>query len=402
MPAYKYRAVHASGRIAHGHIAAANERELTQHLGYSGLELIEAHARKETRSQFRWRQRIAPRTLAVFSAQMADLLKAGVSFADALQDIIKSAENGILRDALTDIHRAINHGSRIAAAFALYPRLFPPVFTAILAAGETSGNLDGTFTQLTRYAETRARTQEQLRRALRYPLFLLLVAFGVTAFMMAMVVPQIIAFLNTIDSQLPVTTKILIAVSRIFAECWWMIILAAIVLAATLSLLRLASERAALFIDALLLRIPVLGGVVEKLALARFANSFAILFQSGVGILASLRSAKATLGNRALESALDGAEQQVRSGRSLSMAMTGILPPFAISMIRTGEKSGRLGKSLDDIAASYDREVADVTQRLIAMLEPALTILIGGILAWIFLAVLGPIYGSLSKLNGVG
>jgi type IV pilus assembly protein PilC len=403
MPSYRYRAVNLSGRIAQGNLAAANEWELNQYLSHAGLELIEARVKKEATSPLRiMRRRLPPRTLSVFAGQMLDLLKAGVVFLDALREVATTSEDAGLRDTLADILRSINHGSRIATAFGQHPRLFPPVFLSILAAGEASGNLNETFTHLARYAETRARMQEQLRRALRYPLFLIAVAFATTGFMMTMVVPKVIGFLNAIDNQLPLATRILIAASDVFAECWWAIALLAFMGISLTGFLRRHSEGAALTIDGFILRLPVMGNVLKKLALARFAHSFAILFQSGAGMLASLRSARSALGNRALEAVMHGIEQQVQAGRSLSMAMTGTLPGFAVRMIRTGEQSGQLGKSLDDIATAYDREVAEATDRMIATLEPALTLVIGAMLAWVVLAVLGPIYASLGKLSGMG
>lgn len=399
MPSYRYRAVHASGRIAQGDVAAANEWELAQYLTDSGLELIEAKEKKEKTTRWHLPRRVTPRALALFSAHMVDLLKAGVSFMDALRDITKATDTDSLHDPLTNIMRAINHGSTIAKAFSAYPRIFPDVYIAILAAGESSGNLNETFAHLSHYAEGRARTHEQLKKALRYPLFLLAVAVGVIAFMMLMVVPHVILYLNSIDNQLPLVTRFLITVSELFAEFWWIILLGVIAGISLIPALRKNSGSAALLIDGFMLRLPVVGELINKLSLARFAHSFSILFQSGVGILSGLRSAKVTLNNRALEEALEESDRQIQAGRSLSLALEGLLPPSALRMIKVGEQSGQLGKSLNDIAEHYDREVTSVTQRLIGSLEPALTIMMGIVLAWVVLAVLGPIYNSLSTLN---
>lgn len=399
MPSYRYRAVHTSGRIAQGDVAAANEWELAQYLTDSGLELIEAREKKERTIQWRLPQRVKPRDLALFSAHMLDLLKAGVPFMDTLRDIIQTTKSGTFHDALTDILRTINHGSTIAKAFGTHPRIFPDVYIAILAAGESSGNLNETFAHLLRYAEGRARTHEQLRKALRYPLFLLSVALGVVAFMMLMVIPNIILFLSSIDSQLPFMTRLLISISDLFAKCWWIILLMIFIAALFIATLRRNSDNALLIIDGSILRLPIVGEIVNKLSLARFAHSFSILFQSGVGVLSGLRSAKGTLNNRALEAALEKADRTIQAGRSLSLALEGLLPAPALRMIKVGEQSGQLGKSLNDIAENYDREVTDVTNRLIGSLEPALTIMMGAVLAWVVLAVLGPIYNSLSTLQ---
>ncbi|HUY69189.1 MAG TPA: type II secretion system F family protein [Alphaproteobacteria bacterium] len=407
MPAYRYRAVRAAGGIAKGRLVAANESELAQHLNAAGLELIAARAKNETlapRARFypRLEIRSEPRALAGFCLQMSDLLAAGISFAAALSDLESAAASPALREALADVAREVRHGSMISAAFARHPRLFPDIFVAILAAGEKSGDLEKTFAHLARYAETRARTAEQLRRALRYPLFLFAVAIGVVVFMMIMVVPEVIQFLKTFHNRLPLATRVLIAVSQIVVEGWWIAGLAIAGMIAALAIARKHSQAVACTLDSALLRLPLLGPALRKLALARFTHSFAILFQSGLGVPASLRAAKAALGNKALEAALGDAERQVQAGRALSAAMENLFPPFAARLLRTGEQSGRLGKALGHIASAYDREVTDVTERLIGAIEPALTLMIGLILVWVVLAVLGPIYGNLARITASG
>lgn len=399
MTSYAYRAVDEQGRIAKGQRMAANENELARVLKETGLELIEAREKKES-TRRPW-QRAAPRELALFTAQMTDLLQAGVPFTEALRDVGANTESVLFRETLADTAQAIQQGTSLSSAFAAAPHLFPPVFTAILAAGEISGDLRQTFTNLTRYAETRARLQEQMRRALRYPLFLLLVAFGTVSFMMTMVVPQILQFLNSIDSELPLITKALIAASNFFASDGWLVGVGLVGAILMLLVLRRHSESVALMTDEWLLRLPVVGMALRKLALARFAQSFSILFASGLGIPDSLNGARRTLGNRALTLSLDEARAHIQSGHPLSDAMRPLLPLFALRMIRTGEQSGQLAKSLNDIVLAYDREVDDVTQRLIGSLEPTLTLMIGGLLAWIVLAVLGPVYNNLGKLSGL-
>jgi len=218
---------------------------------------------------------------------------------------------------------------------------------------------------------------------------------------MTMVIPPIIQFLGTIDAELPLSTRILISASDVFAN-YGLILLTVIALAALILLAaRRSSEKTALKIDRLILQLPLAGSVLRKLALSRFAHSFAILFQSGIGVIESMKGAGGTLGNRALSAMLTEAEQQVRSGRTLSVALGDLLPPFAVHMLRIGERSNQLGKALDDIAVTADRESAEIVTQLIGAMEPMLTMLIGGMLAWIVLAVLGPIYGSLGKIGAM-
>jgi type IV pilus assembly protein PilC len=400
MPAYRYRAVHASGRIAQGVIAAANEAALAHDLISAGFELIAAKPKKEWRRAATLR-RVPPRLVADTTAHIADILKSGLPFAEALEDVAPIAAHPALRDALGDILRSVRHGSRIADAFRRHPRLFTPVFASILAAGEAGGDLPATFAQLARYAETRAATEEKLRRALRYPLFLFTVAFAAVTFMLALVVPQVTAFLSGIDSNLPPATRILIAASDFFAASWWMIFLASLCGGAILVLLRGQSSNIRRATDALALRLPAFGHVLHKRALARFAHSFAALFQSGIGLPAALAEATATLNNRALEALANNTGRRIHAGQALSSALADLFPPSALGMVRVGEKSGNLAKSLNDVAAACDRDANAASEKLIGLLEPALTLLIGVVLAWVVLAVLGPIYGALPKLNVV-
>lgn len=406
MPSYAYRAADTAGCIMRGTATAANESDLAQFLGQSRLELIEAREKKKTTSRTFltrvFQHRVEPRALALFCKHVADLLQADMVLLDIFNDLASVMEAGILRDALFDIIRSINHGSRITAAFARHPHIFPPVFIAILQAGEASGSITRSFQQLATYVESRAAMNERLRRATRYPLFLVCVACGVISFMMLLVVPQIVTFLASIDSQLPLATRVLITVSDIFGAVWWIGGLALIAGVALTFFLRRHSTRFARAVDALLLRIPVVGGVMRKFMLARFAECLSILVESGLTIPDSMIGAKGTLGNRALEAQLEVIIADIIAGRSLSEAMRGFFPPFAVRLLRIGEQGGRLPKSLADIATHYDREAADATDRMIGSLEPGLTLLIGAILAWVVLAVLGPIYASLGRMNVMG
>lgn len=406
MPAYSYRAVHGSGRVSKGVATASSEAELVRFLSRSQLELIEAKEKKKPEQRHSgsiFSSGAVPlRSLALFCSQVGELLKAGVPFPDALADLSSVMPSGRFRDSLHDITRAINHGTKIAKAFASHPRIFNGIFVAILASGESSGDLACAFSQLATYTEGRARMNERLTRALRYPLFLMVLAFAVVTFMMVLVVPQILSFLNSIDSQLPIATRVLVGVSTVFSRIWWMVGCAILSSFALVSIVRRYSMRVRLLWDGLLLRLPVIGGVMEKMMVARFVQCFSILVQSGLNIPESILGARDTLGNQALIARLDQVSRKIVAGQSLSSAMDVLLPPFAVRVLRIGEQSGRLVKALDDIAAYYEREAGESADRMIGMLEPGLTLFIGFIMAWVVLAVLGPIYGSLSHMNVMG
>jgi type IV pilus assembly protein PilC len=212
-------------------------------------------------------------------------------------------------------------------------------------------------------------------------------------------VPQIVQFLGSINGRLPLATRMLIALSNLFANYGIALAVLVAFLCAAIVAGRIFFPAFGVMQDAFILRLPGIGAVIAKTSLARFAHNFSLLFRSGCDVPSCLHQAQNIVGNRHLSACLAIAAQRVQSGTSLSQALDGTLPAFAIGLLRTGERSGNLAKSLDDIAATYDREAQAATDSFIGMLEPALTLAIGGLLAWTVIAVLGPLYGSLSVLG---
>ncbi|MDE1900901.1 MAG: type II secretion system F family protein [Alphaproteobacteria bacterium] len=404
MPAYAYKAVHETGRVMRGEMTAANENELLAALKENGLELIDAREKKARQGAALFAGKVPPRAIAGFCARMQDLLQSGVAFPDAMHDAIHAVDNEILSNALTQIARAISSGGGIAASFAACPRLFPPIVTATLAAGEASGAMDAVFGALAADIARQAQTQEKLRRALRYPLFLFIVAGSSVAFMLIAVVPKMIQFLDGLDAHLPWSTRALVAVSAATADYGGQAAILLCLGILTIFIARRLSPAILLRLDALLLRTPVIGPIIAKAALARFIHNFTLLFRNGCPTPDCLRQARATTGNAALEFMLGRAEQRVVEGSALSAALPsclpGLFPPYAAGLLRTGERSGNIGKSLDDIATVFDREAQESTDALIGLLEPALTLSIGLVMIWTVMAVMGPLYGSLSVLGG--
>ena len=401
MQTYRYRAAQKNGQVIVGMLTAPDEHALSHALANENLELISARAAQD--KPFRLQSaRPSARVVAAFCTHMAELMRVGVPFAEALQDVAEGMERSALRDALRDVRRTILSGRGIAESFARQSAVFPPIFIALLSAGVATGDLTATFARLAHYMESRASLNERLHRALRYPLFLCLVAGGVFAFMMLAVVPQIILFLNTIGGELPPMTRILIALAEFVATGWPYVLGAAFGLLSVGWILRRMSETAARILDGWVLRLPMLGATLGKIIRARFAYSFALLVESGTTIPESLAGARVTLGNQALAHSVDGLIRRVESGAPLSVAFANLFPPAALRLVRRGEQSGQLAQSLRDIAALYDREAAEATDKMLGVLEPALTLMVGALLAWIVLAVLGPIYGSLATMNVVG
>lgn len=403
MTSFAYRAVHTSGRIQKGHMAAANENELAFVLRQLDLELIEARVQRKglwaSLAENR-RERIDPLQKITLCSQLEDLLRAGLPFADSLDLVIEAMPHGLTQTRLVAIAGAIRSGSSVSQAFGQHTRLFDPVFLAILETGERSGNLAESFGRLAEQLRWQNAIKREMYRALRYPLFLLCVVFGVTSFMMGFVVPEIVLFLTSLGTELPFSTRLLIGCADLFALAWWLIPLLGVLFALGLITGRRTSAVFTEKTDGWLLRLPGLGSLFHKMALGRFATSFSHLLKSGLNLQDSLRLARGTLENRFLCARVNEAAAHVESGHALSQAMATLFPPLILQMIKVGEKSGAMTKAFHEIARSYETDIRESVSAFLGTLEPALTLLVGAFLAWIVLAVLGPVYGSLGSMSG--
>lgn len=397
MTSFTYRAVHTTGDIRKGTLTAANENELAFHLRERGLELISAKPSRPRPLNLK-RDGIRLEETQQFCKQMHDLLSAGLAFAPALGHVVEALENGPLHDRLSQVASLIAAGSTITKAFAAQGGLFTPVYLAILSAGEASGDLIGTFDRLAMQLERDMNLKRQVSRAVRYPVLLLCIVAAVTSFMLFLVVPQISSFLLGLGQDLPLSTRALIKGAELFSLLWWSgpLLLALVILIYVIA--RAQSHALAILLDGCLLRLPVIGSLWRKLALARLTTSFAILLKSGLAMPQALRFARASLGNQALKKQAQQAEEALLQGAKPSEALGELFTPNALQMLKIGEKSGHLPSALEEIVATYDRDAHTAVDNFLSLLEPALTLCVGALLAWVVLAVLGPLYGSLTPL----
>lgn len=402
MRQFSYRAALSDGRIQRGLMDAGSEQELNGLLQGHGLQLIEAHEKKNTPLRLITfsTHRLTISQRQQFYAQLADLLDAGVKLPDALQSLLDSEPEPLLRDTILRVVSDIRQGTTVHRALTRTPWLANPVQAAIVMASEQDNLLAPALRQIASQLAWQQTMQKLLQRGLRYPLFLLFVAFGVTAFMLAVVVPQVLALLQTLATDLPLATRLLIAGSEFFLACWWMIPLGLIVLALTIRLLYQRSPRWALRLDDYLLRLPVAGRIVRHFALARYCHNIAALISSGMRLPDSLAIATEVIGNRALQQEAAIVRTQILSGISFAAAMRPLLGAAEHQMLLIGEQSGQWTQVLERISQHYATTMQRRIETLINALEPTLTLMVGGLLAWVVLAVLGPVYGSLNVLSG--
>lgn len=401
MPLYKYRAMNERGRSVSGTLNSVNVLDLESNLRTMGLDLIRHAEVRQSRLGNLLQKPVTADDLIQTCIHLEQLDRAGVPLLESLNDVREATDSPRLQNVLTEVVRNVSEGMYLSRALEMHPKIFTPVFTGVIAAGEQSGNLSDAFGHLAHHLKWQSEMTQKIKKATRYPAFMLVMVLGVVFMMMIFVVPQVTEFLISTTGELPLVTKALIGTSDFFGDYWWLLISLPV---AVVLLARLAvrfSEAAAYQWDALKLSIPGIGPVLKKIALSRFAHFFSLTFRSGIDILSCIDTGQRVVSNRLLAESLRTARQNVQGGASLSAALesTGQFPHLVVRMFKVGEDSGKLNDSLENIGYFYDREVDNSVQSMIGMMEPGLTVLIGAIVLWVVVGIMGPIYDSFGKLG---
>ncbi|OIN87588.1 MAG: type II secretion protein F [Alphaproteobacteria bacterium CG1_02_46_17] len=403
MQPYKYKAYNAKGRPIRGVVSAANEVDLYNQLQGAGMELVSCAPVSARRSSgiALLRPKVKTRDLIQFFMHLEQMQAAGVPMLDSLADVRDSAENQTLKDIMTDVHRSVSDGSSLSESLAAYPKVFSNLYISLIEAGEETGNLEMSYSQLIKYLKWIDEMQSKIKKATRYPTILLVVVVLTITVMMGVVVPQIVGFIKNLGQELPVYTTALMATSEFFQEYWWAVLAAPVIMFFVYKSLRKSSEGFAYQMDTLWLRLPIMGPLIRKISIARYSQTFGSLFSSGIDVINCLKSSQQTVTNLALIEALEIVQAQVQSGSPLSAAFgaSGEFPTLVTRMIKIGEESGNLTPVLNQVSEFYTRDVDEAVQGLITMIEPMLTALLGGMIMWIAVAVFGPIYSSFEHIE---
>ncbi len=402
MPQYAYRALNDAGKQVRGKLNANNETDLYQQLQELGLMLLDSKTAKANAVTNAMARGIDAREKIQFFVHLEQLQAAGVPLIDSLTDVRDSTDAPRLRDLVATLLNDVQGGTPLSEAFGKHPKIFGEMYSALIAAGEDSGNLTAAFQHLVHHVRWEEGIKKRIKKAARYPAVVLVLIGGMLLFMMGVVVPGIVEFLKSNNTELPAITVALIATSDFVRSYWYVILLTPIVIIGGIVGLANSTDAMRYAIACLMLRLPVFGPLVSKIAISRFAHFFAVMFQSGVPILQCLETAQRVVTNRCLEESLKTVRQQVQNGEPLSLAMrnSGQFPSLVCRMVKIGEDSGNLGGVMDNVTGFYDKDVDEAIDAMIGMIEPALTVVSGVIMGWIVAGVMGPIYSSLGNLGG--
>jgi general secretion pathway protein F len=398
MAAYEYNALDAQGRQKKGLIEGDTPRHARQLLRDRGLTPLEVHQVSESRRGSgtlfsRSGGSISSAELALFTRQLAILVRSGLPLDEALTAVSEQSESKRVKRVALGVRAGVVEGNALAHALNQFPAAFPTLFRATVEAGEQSGKLDYILERLAEYVERRQVLKSRVSLALIYPVILTVVAIGVVIALLTYVVPQVVGVFDSIGAQLPLLTRALIAVSNFLRE--WGIYLAILIAIGAIIFARMM--RAAPFkrrVHGFLLRLPLIGRLTRGTNTGRFTRTLGILFGSGVPILDAMRIGTQVVSNLPMRDAIDDAAVKVREGATLSrsLAASKLFPPITVHLIASGESSGRLDEMLDRSAENQEREVEMMVQTTVSIFEPALIVAMGGIVLLIVLAILVPIF----------
>ena len=407
-PHFDYLALDRAGREKRGSVRAASVEDARALLGARRLHVVrmEPATGAETppllsRTLFE-RRKLSNKQLTLFTRQLATLAQVS-PLEEALRTISRQSEQEQVRRILAVVHAAVLEGRRLSEAMGHEPASFPPLYRAMVAAGEGSGTLPEILDRLALLLERQAQVRGKVLSALAYPIVLAMVASFVVFALMIFVVPKVVEQFEDIGQTLPLLTRMVIGLSNFLAGWWWALLLG-LALFALLGARALRDEGLRLRFDRGLLRVPLLGRLLRDLHAARMARTLSTMVGSRLPLLEGLRLTTQTVHNRALRAASAQIAEAVRTGGSLSGALrrAGIFPPLLVYLAASGEASGRLDIMLERAADYLEREFDSFTAGALALLEPAIIVLMGAIVALIVLSILLPILQLDTLAGGMG
>ena len=393
MPVFAYRAADRAGRTVDGVMEAYDANAVVERLhreDYFPLRVEATDERGRAGRRLFGAPRVPARDVLDFTQQLATLVEAGLPLERALVVLGDVAASQRLRQIVQDVTQSVRSGSTLADALARHqPRPFSRLYVNTVRAGERGGVLEIALRRLAEHLESTRELREAIVSALIYPLLLLVVGTGAVIFLLTFVLPRFAVILSDLGQTLPLPTRIVMSVSQVFVAYWWA--LAIVVLAGVVIWQAVArSESGRLWLDSMLLSLPVVGAVLRKIEVGRAVRTLGTLLSSGVPLLGALDVAREGAGNRVITGALAAVHSGVKRGEGLArpMAETGAFPSLVVHMVRVGEETGRLDDMLGRVAATYEREVRVAVRRLVATLEPAIIVVLGAVVLTIVLAIL--------------
>jgi general secretion pathway protein F len=408
MPIFEYKAFDRGGSPKTGIVDADTPREARGKLRNDGVHVVEiwpledkkaATAKKSGRVKF-FQRRVNQSELTIVTRQLGTLLRAGITIVDALKALIEQLDNRDFERVFRDVREKVTQGETFGEALTHHPAFFSDLYVNMVKAGEASGHLDEILARLAIYLTRVNRLRNKVVSALTYPVLMIIVGAIVVVVLMTAVVPNLTSLFKKVGKSLPAITDALILISGFFQQYWWSL-LVGVFLLYLLRKATLATEDGRYRYDKMMMRLPVVGDVIRKNAINRFATTTAILIKSGIPVLEALRIVQLVVQNAVIAKTLGECHDAIVEGSDISTPLiaSNVFPSMVGYMIATGEQSGQLEEILERISEAYEEEVDVATQRMTSVLEPVIIIALAGVVLFVVLAIVTPLLqmGSLTQ-----
>jgi len=395
-PIYEYEAMSRGGERVAGRIEADRSNIAAKQLkesGYYVTSIKEVQEKKDLGSVLKASGRVKTKDLTIFSHQFAAMIDAGISLVNAFNILYEEAEHPKLKEVIREIQEDIETGSSLSDAMSRHPKVFPELYCQLVRAGETGGVLNTVLNQLAAHYDKQEEINGKVKSALYYPITILVIAVFVVIFLVVKIVPTFVGMFNSSGAALPLPTRILLGASDFLQTYWWALLLGIGGLLAIFYSYR-QTPSGELQLDKLILKIPVIGNMMQKVILSRFSSTLAILLGSGVDLISSLNIVEDVVGNKVYANALVEARGQVREGVSFSrpLANMPIFPSILVQMVKIGEESGNLEMMLNKVSNFYDREVGNAVEASISLIEPLMIVFLAGVVGFIVISIVLPMF----------
>ncbi|MBI5612823.1 MAG: type II secretion system F family protein [Gammaproteobacteria bacterium] len=389
---FSWEGVDKKGRKVRGETSAVSVAYVNATLRRQGINPVKV--RKKAKSLFARKKKITPKDVAIFTRQLSTMITAGIPIVQSFEIVGKGHENPSMQELITSIRQDVESGTNLTSALGKHPLYFDALYCNLVAAGETAGILDTILDKIATYKEKIEAIKGKIKSALFYPSAVVVVAFIITSILLIFVIPQFESLFKGFGADLPAFTLLVIGISRVFQDYWWLIFGS---LGGAVFFLGYTYRRSIKMqhtLDRLILKAPIVGVIVRKATIARFARTLSTMFAAGVPLIESLDSVAGAAGNRVYYEGVMAIKAEVSTGMQLQAAMgnTGLFPNMVVQMVAIGEESGELDAMLGKVADFYEREVDDSVAALSSLLEPIIMAFLGIVVGGLVIAMYLPIF----------
>lgn len=391
---YTWQGINRKGERTSGEYKGIDEKSVKEALRKQGVNPTKLKKKPEPLFNLGSSNKILPMDMAMVTRQIATMLSAGVPLVQSLNIVSQGHEKESMRELLGTVNNEIQAGVPVADALRSHRKYFDELYCDLVAAGEHSGALDAVYDRIATYKEKTEALKSKIKKAMFYPAAVIAVAFGVTMLLLIFVVPQFEEIFASFGAELPVFTQIILSISESVQNSWYIIIGVLVAAGYSFKKAHFNSQKVRDKTDLFLLKLPILGPILHKSAIARFSRTLATTFAAGVPLLEGLESAAGASGNALYRKGILDARREVESGLMLNIAMrtTNIFPDMLIQMIMIGEEAGSIDDMLNKVANIYEMEVDDAVDGLTTLIEPMLMVVIGGIVGALIIGMYLPIF----------